>query len=330
LDRKHVTILLLTDQKGVGRRFVIPVGWFRLGVFAASLLAVLIVAVAVDYSGLLLQSVENKKLRGENAQLRSQFEVLEERVEGLEASLERVRAFTAKLKVITDTDDEDRALTLAMGPIDSYDENFEETEDRGPASVFLKEDALFLDKPVLDAESGELAIETQRGYNSLLIRVERNLKESALREQGTLELLELLSSRQSLLRSTPSIAPLRGWLNSEFGYRKHPVTGRAVLHQGIDIRAPMGSPVRVTADGVISFAGYDGGYGKLVSVDHGYGVVTRYGHNSQLFVIPGQKVSRGDVISAVGATGRTTGPHLHYEVRLNGVAVDPKNYILSE
>jgi murein DD-endopeptidase MepM/ murein hydrolase activator NlpD len=100
------------------------------------------------------------------------------------------------------------------------------------------------------------------------------------------------------------------------------------LHTGLDIAASVGTPIYAPADGVISFAGYDGGYGKLLSLDHGYGVVTRFGHCSELYVQVGQKVKRGDVIGAVGNTGRSTAAHLHYEVRVNGIPVDPINYIL--
>ena len=108
------------------------------------------------------------------------------------------------------------------------------------------------------------------------------------------------------------------------------VSAIELLHAGLDVAAPSGTPVYAPADGVVSFAGYDSGYGKLVSIDHGYGVITRFGHNSRLFVEQGQKVRRWDVISAVGSTGRSTGAHLHYEVRIHGIAVDPMNYILTE
>ena len=102
------------------------------------------------------------------------------------------------------------------------------------------------------------------------------------------------------------------------------------MHNGLDIAAAPGSPIVAPADGVVSFAGYDPGYGKLVSIDHGYGVVTRFGHTSQIFVEVGQRIRRRDVIAAVGNTGRSTGPHLHYEVRVNSVPVDPYNYVLDD
>lgn len=141
---------------------------------------------------------------------------------------------------------------------------------------------------------------------------------------------EVLSDRQSLLASTPNIKPARGPIGSRFGYRIDPINGRQKMHAGVDMSVPPGTPVRAPADGVVSFAGWDEMYGKLVSIDHGYGVLTRFAHNSQIYVQVGQKVSKYDVISASGSTGRSTGPHLHYEVRVNGVPVNPMNYILDD
>ncbi len=102
------------------------------------------------------------------------------------------------------------------------------------------------------------------------------------------------------------------------------------MHYGLDMAAAPGTPVMAPADGVVSYVGYESGYGKIVAIDHGFGVRTRYAHNSQIYVELGQKIKRRDVISAVGTTGRSSGPHLHYEVRVNDVPVDPINYILNE
>jgi murein DD-endopeptidase MepM/ murein hydrolase activator NlpD len=207
---------------------------------------------------------------------------------------------------------------------------------RGPAAALsqagtdAEQDAVFFQKPPNDESQGELTVEGQRDYGSLAVRIDQAVAETSVREQGILELWESLSERQSLMSGTPSIKPARGWFTSKFGYRVSPFTGRPVMHNGLDIAAPPGSPISAPADGVVSFAGYDPGYGKLVSIDHGYGVVTRFGHTSQIFVEVGQKIHRRDVIAAVGNTGRSTGPHCHYEVRVNGVPVDPQNYILDE
>ena len=189
---------------------------------------------------------------------------------------------------------------------------------------------MFTQKPPADESQGELAVEGQRDYASLAIRIDKAVQETGVREQGLLELWDTLSERKSLLAATPSIKPVHGWFTSKFGYRLSPFTGRPIMHQGLDMAAPPGTPIIAPADGVVSFAGYDQGYGKLVSIDHGYGVSTRFGHTSQIYVQVGQKVSKWDVIAAVGNTGRSTGPHLHYEVRINGTPVDPINFILDE
>ena len=112
-------------------------------------------------------------------------------------------------------------------------------------------------------------------------------------------------------------------MTSRFGYRRDPFGGGGEFHPGVDLAAPAGSPVRATADGVVGRAGWNGGYGQMVALEQGNGVETRYGHMSRLAVVPGQQVRRGDVIGYVGSTGRSTGAHLHYEVRVNGRAVDP-------
>ncbi len=334
MDRKKVTFLVASDRRGVVRRYVVSSAWLKTLSLFGIIIAVVGLAAFIDYIGLLAQSIENKRLRAENRQLRSQFEVVESKLANLEGGLERVKSFATKLELITGTDDENRTVKLALGPQPQATDNIEAfnepMEERGPASFIGKEDSVFFEKAPLDVAVGELANEEHKDYASLSVRIEKAVKDTALREQGVLQLWESLSSRQSLLRSTPSMKPAMGWITSRFGYRMSPFSGKAALHQGVDIASAPGTPVYAPADGVVSYAGYDQGYGKLVSIDHGYGVVTRYGHNSQLFVVVGQKVKRGDVITATGSTGRSTGTHLHYEVRVNGLPVDPLNYILTE
>ncbi|MEK4032817.1 M23 family metallopeptidase [Methylocystis sp. IM2] len=116
-------------------------------------------------------------------------------------------------------------------------------------------------------------------------------------------------------------------MTSTFGYRADPFLGRPALHSGVDLRDDYGALVRATAAGVVAFAGPQGGYGNLVEIDHGGGVSTRYGHLSAIDVGPGQPVAPGAAIGRVGSTGRSTGPHLHYEVRMDGEAVDPARFL---
>ena len=142
------------------------------------------------------------------------------------------------------------------------------------------------------------------------------------------ELDSSLNERFRMLSSVPSIVPVKGIFNSGFGYRKDPFTKKRAFHRGLDIVAPHGRDVVAPGSGIVTKAGRAGGYGKVVFVSHGYGLTTRYGHLSKISVEPGQRLKRGDVIGAVGNTGRSTGTHLHYEVRVDGKPVNPLSYVL--
>ena len=137
-----------------------------------------------------------------------------------------------------------------------------------------------------------------------------------------------VEGRQALAAATPSLWPLTsGWLSSKFGSRMDPLTGQNDFHSGLDISAERGTPVHATADGEVQLASFNGNYGNCIEVEHGLGITTRYGHLSRFVVRSGQKVKRGDVIGYVGATGRTTGPHLHYEILMNGQAINPLKFL---
>lgn len=142
------------------------------------------------------------------------------------------------------------------------------------------------------------------------------------------ELTKIQEDKLMYIASTPSIWPVKGWVTSDFGYRRSPFSLAADFHEGIDIAASRGTPVAAPADGVVTFAGYKGGYGKMVVIDHGFGIVTKYGHTSEYFVKEGDRIKRGTKIALVGSTGHSTGPHLHYEIYSDGVPVDPMKYIL--
>ncbi|PKB19589.1 peptidase M23-like protein [Novosphingobium kunmingense] len=124
----------------------------------------------------------------------------------------------------------------------------------------------------------------------------------------------------------PRGMPVRAsYISSGFGLRTHPVLGALRGHSGVDLPAAAGSPIRATLDGMVASAGWRGGYGLAVQIDHGKGIASRYAHMSRMAVYPGQAVRKGDVIGYVGSTGLSTGPHLHYEIRVNGAAVNPYN-----
>jgi murein DD-endopeptidase MepM/ murein hydrolase activator NlpD len=148
--------------------------------------------------------------------------------------------------------------------------------------------------------------------------------------EKSVSLSGVLENQRALLATTPSIWPVRGYLSAGFGNRIDPFTGLKDFHPGLDISAPLGTRILAPADGVVIFAGVKGGYGNAVTVSHGRGLVTHYGHMDVINVRAGQQVRRGSVLGFVGNTGRSTAPHLHYEVWLNGSNQNPLQYILDE
>jgi murein DD-endopeptidase MepM/ murein hydrolase activator NlpD len=141
------------------------------------------------------------------------------------------------------------------------------------------------------------------------------------------EISSFLNRQRSILAATPSIWPINGWITSGFGKRASPLTGEPGRHYGVDIANVVGTPIHATADGLIVYAGWQNGYGRVVVIEHGYGFSTRYGHCSSVDVKVGDEVKRGQIISYVGSSGRSTGSHLHYEVRIHGIPVDPEKYL---
>ena len=170
-------------------------------------------------------------------------------------------------------------------------------------------------------------------HNSLVREMHEQTKQldfaSINQKQGFESLLKYLEDQQNLLASTPAIRPVSGWTSSRFGYRVSPFTGLREFHQGLDIATRIGTPIVATADGVVTFTGKKGLLGKIIIIDHGHGMVTRYAHLQKTLKKRGESVKRGDTIALVGNSGRTTGSHLHYEVHLNGIPVNPEKYILN-
>jgi murein DD-endopeptidase MepM/ murein hydrolase activator NlpD len=148
------------------------------------------------------------------------------------------------------------------------------------------------------------------------------------RDNGQIQEIEKMARNTDQQATKPSIWPTSGEVTSGFGWRNSPMGGGSELHPGMDIANSMGAPVVAVADGEVIQSGAAGGYGNMVQIDHGNGISTIYGHNSRIIVNVGQSVRKGQVISYVGSTGKSTGPHLHYEVRVNGNAVDPIGFMV--
>lgn len=182
-------------------------------------------------------------------------------------------------------------------------------------------------------EDLDTKVQLTKKHNSLVREMHEQVKQLSLastnQKEGFESLLKYLEDQRNLLACTPTIRPTRGWISSRFGYRISPFTGRREFHKGLDIANRKGTPIIVPADGFVAFIGKKGLLGKVITIDHGHGMVTRYGHIKKAMKKQGEAVKRGDTIALMGNTGRSTGPHLHYEVRLNGVQVNPTKYILN-
>jgi murein DD-endopeptidase MepM/ murein hydrolase activator NlpD len=297
---QHFTVIVVSDHSQAPRKFRVPRRWLRNAAYAAGGVGLVALLTIGHYFSLLGSASENSVLKEENAQLRSQILLVQEKVAHISATLDRVERFDAKLRTaVTQLQDPER--NLAIGPVGNADQD---ATIPGPAPAA---------EANLTALPGKLSS----------LETEASRQESSLRE-----LQEYFDDQRSLLASTPSIWPTRGWVTSDFGTRLDPYSAERKMHQGLDIATPHGQPVYSPSDGTVVFTRTEGGYGKVLVVDHGYGVKTRYGHLSEIHVRLGDRIKRGDKVASVGNTGRSTGPHLHYEVRVNGIPENPRKFIL--
>ena len=309
MQKDEFTVVIFPGSMVSPKKFCLPkkfaklaftiVGIFLLAFFGSS------VYFVQQYLELRGNDAELAKLRKESKIRKIQVEKFSHQVKNFETEMARLERFEKKLRVITALENSPKSVEKNWGvggPFGLTTSSFNTAMGRGAASM------------------------VERLSNGL----DHLDKQAKIQNISFQELDNFFKNQKSLLSSTPSIWPTRGWVTSGFGFRKSPFTGLREKHEGWDIAARSGSPVRATADGEVVVEGREYGYGNLIEVSHGYGVVTRYGHNSKHLVKVGDHVKRGQVISLVGNTGRSTGPHLHYEVLLHGVPVSPKNYILED
>jgi len=297
-DRRQYTLIVVSDHSQAVRKFRLPRRWLRKGLAGGAAVLVVGLLTISHYFTLLSASSENRVLKDENAQLRSQVLLVQEKVAHVQATLDRVERFDAKLRsAVTHLQDPER--NLAIGPVGA------------PEATPIQAGSAARENPA--ALPGRIA----------------SLENEAHRQEASLrELSEYFEDQKSMLASTPSIWPTQGWVTSDFGVRLDPYNADRSMHQGLDISTPHGQPVQTPSDGTVVFNGTEGGYGKVLVIDHGYGVKTRYAHLSETVVRLGERVARGQKVAAVGNTGRSTGPHLHYEVRVNGIPENPRKFIL--
>lgn len=336
MSQERITVLVTSNNKLSTRTLTFSKAWVSFLTASAFLFMGLFSFMVFDYSQMLVQESKNKFLKIQNKSLKTQVKGFSEKMEAVQVDLEKINRFSRKLQAITATGEEnEKQLELSLGtPL------IEESDERSPANhashaTHSMEDRVKKQKkgeawfPVFKTSATDFSFMNPLDQADLTLSFEKTSVRAKRVEREITLLFERIASQRDLLGATPSVRPTGGWLSSGFGYRTDPFTKRKKLHKGLDFAANIGTPIYAPADGVVSFSGREGGYGKIVSIDHGYGLVTRFAHTSRLLVKTGQKVSRWDKIAEVGNTGRSSGPHLHYEVRLNGVPVNPEKYILS-
>jgi len=307
-----MTLICVPHPQGVVRTL-------RLARWHMTLCAVTLVVFLVSCSmlgwtiaKLVHQNRELSNLNSAYAKLRSDMDSQTKQIEEFAVEMDSLIQFEARIRDLTGlpqkkaASDETSQVGLGGQGGEEATEN-EETGGSGTSSLF-------------DGSVGS-------GWTlSSLVR------EVQYRKETFTDLINHVTRQREQFAATPCIWPIEApdaWISSGFGHRLDPISGRRQFHEGVDIVAPLRSPVVATADGKVELAAWDGGLGWLVIMDHGYGYRTRYAHNSKLLVKRGDTVRRGDVIALVGSTGRATGPHVHYEVMRYSKKVDPYRYLMN-
>lgn len=300
MSARRYTIVIADRTSGVVRRATVKLRPFAIGAVVAFVLPILI-GMGLRWNTraeiALLRSA-NTTLEIENASYRAATETLTTQIESLQAAISDLGA-RARI---------DPASAKALEKLPALVKN----RAVGGSSV-VNASSLFTPTITSPEDTFGILRDLLKGLEGHLSIVKRNVER-----------------REALAAATPSIWPVHGWLSAGFGLRPDPFTGDSDFHPGLDISADRGTPVYVTASGTIELASPSGDYGNLVVVNHGFGLVTRYGHLSRFAVQVGDKVERGDVIGYVGATGRATGAHLHYEVLANGRLLNPLQLLFSK
>ena len=246
-----------------------------------------------------IRTSQLRDLEGQNEALRTEIARLQDKISGFEGEMASHVEFEERLRILAD--------------LEPMDQDKWEVGVGGPEI----------------AEGVEVAGDAGRTLDGLNEDIDRLLRQLKLQSHSFGEILKHLKNKSDELAHIPSVRPVDvGYISSYFGKRSDPFTGRMTRHEGVDFSARRGSKIYATADGTVIRAKYDRGYGYTIEIDHGNGIVTKYAHNDKLLVKTGQKVKRGDVIAYLGNSGRSTAPHLHYEVRVNGTPKNPLDYIL--
>jgi len=302
LDKDYFNVLVFGQKTSKTRHLRIHKKTFKIGLYFLGFVLLSTIFFLCDYIQVRKKTFELSQLRQQTQEQKSKIHFFSSKIENLEEQLSRLKDFDKKIRIIANLEKSHETTSfMGMG---------------GPSPSDVREK--------LKAEKDERGLAHQ-----LRTDIERLESEATSQEESLSELVKLLQSKKEMLIHTPSIWPVHGWVTSGFGFRVNPFTGLTQMHEGLDISNRIGTLVVATADGIVSDTGKDYSYGNVVVISHGFGMASRYCHLNKIFVRAGQKVKRGDKIAEVGTTGRSTGPHLHYEVRVNGIPANPVRYILN-
>jgi murein DD-endopeptidase MepM/ murein hydrolase activator NlpD len=299
--RKNWTFLIIPECTSRVKQFKFPKLWFHFAVCFFIIALIGTSYIFYDYYRMKIFLPTSNMLQNEIQNQRSQIQAFSEEINILKQDMLKLKRLDEKIRVIANIENpRDKKTMFGIGGS-------------------LPDD--------LDA-----SLPLTKKHNALVREMHEQLEHlkmaSNMQMKSFQELILSLESQKSLLAATPSIRPAVGWISSVFGYRTSPFTGQREFHKGLDIAARTGTPVIAPASGVVTFVGKKGPYGLVAVINHGHGVVTRYGHLKKCMTKIGDRVKRGDKIALIGNSGRSTGPHLHYEVNVNGIPVNPKKYIL--
>ena len=300
------TFLLVRDGHSTVKQYSLSSRLLRILVGGGLVAALILIGYAVTIGVDGYARLQSAQLDTRNTVLQDELQQFRTRVDHLESTLNHIAQNDARFR--------------SIAGLESIDSEVLQAGVGGPGLVGPEAHSLW----TIDPSISENLFEVSYDLNQLERRA--RLLSSSL-EEATDSVL----AHRDLLESTPSILPTPGWLSSSYSEsRMHPIHNRPLPHPGVDISAPKGTSIYAAAKGRVIRAGWVVGYGLTIEIDHGFGYVTLYGHASELIASQSEEVQRGDVIARVGSTGIATSPHLHYEVRVQGIAQNPANFILPE
>ena len=307
MPKKHLSVIIVPHTKTSTRTLCFSRRTLKTLAAAGAALALVLTAVLIDYVRMSVIRGRYKALKAETAEQRTLIAGYEKSISELRSTISHFESYTKKLNVMAGLKSPD-VLTA-------------------PAGIGGGEP----DKDVPEPESEPNQVPGGSGPQILTPGTIQNLSQKAQSIESNLNsLLSFFESDSLRLATTPSIMPAAGWISSVFGHRNDPFTGAWVMHWGIDISTNIGNPILATADGIVIKVETDKYLGKNVTISHGNGFTTIYGHMSNFNVKAGQRVKRRDIIGYIGQTGKAAGPHVHYEVFRDGKRVDPRSFLLEE